>query len=195
MVMDFRDKEKALIHTMNQGFHRAAASFCHLINRPVKIFNGQSLLIHQDVDFSYVSEEEGDLFILITDIIGDISGKSFLIFNEEESNEIFKVLSSSMANDAFKKAFLMEIDNIISASVISELSNALEVEIYGDVPHLSVVHARDLQEFMSKEICKDTPSSFIFCNTMFLFDNKEHVHPQFVWKLSDKVYDLILARK
>ena len=189
--MDIRSRENFLIHVMNAGFEKAATSFSKLINLPVKITNTQSILIRHDDNFSCISEEQGDLHVLVTHIIGDIVGKSFLFFSQEESQEIFKALNSSISNQSLKEAFLMEIDNIISASVISEISNTFNLEIYGDVPHLNKIHSCDLQEFLAKEISKEDPSSMIFSNTTFLFDRKERIHPQFVWKLSSKIFDLI----
>lgn len=193
--MDMRVRQNFLIHVMNTGFERAAVAFSRLINKPVKIVNSQSILIQHDSEISYITEEAGDLSVLITQIIGDVTGKSFLIFNQDESKEIFKALNTSVSNEALNEAFLLEIDNIISASVIAELSNSLGIEIYGDVPHLAKVHARDLERFMSEEIVRDEPSSVIFCNTTFQFDNREKVHPQFIWKLSSKIFEMIQDRK
>ena len=139
--------------------------------------------------------EQGDLYILVTQIIGDISGKSFLIFSSDESKEIFQALKLSISNDALKEAFLLEIDNIISASVIAELSNALHLEIYGDVPRLVKIHSVELLDFMRREMSSDDPMSTIFCNATFQFDSKESVHPQFIWKLSNKVFEMIPTAK
>ena len=190
-----QNRESYLIHVMNDGFAKAATSFSRLVNRQVRIINSQSVVIRHDDDFSCISEEQGDLFVLITQIIGDVTGKSFLIFNEEESEEIFRMMGTSVSNAALHEAFLMEIDNIISASVISEISNKLELDIYGDVPQLSKIHARDLQEFLTGKTITDEPSSMILTNTTFLLDSKEKVHPQFIWKLSSKIFDMISDKK
>ncbi len=192
--MNTRDRDNLLIRIMNSGFDKAAASFSKFINRDVKIVNSQSLLVRHD-NFSYSSDEQGDVYVLITQIIGEISGKSFLIFSQEESQEIFHTLNTSVSNDALKEAFLMEIDNIISASVISEISNKLEIEIYGDVPQLLKLNSKDLQKYMTGEINSDGASSIIFSNTTFRFDQKDKIHPQFIWKLSSKVFELISSSK
>lgn len=191
--MDYKSRENFVIHLMNTGFTRAARSFSDMVGRPVRITNSASLLIRHDREFSCFSEEKGDLVILTTQIIGSISGKSFLIFSEEESQEIFKSLKST--NQGLQEAFLMEIDNIISASVIAELSNALSIEVYGDVPHLTRLHSRELQDFMNAEIKKDEPSSMIVSNATFHFEKGDRVHPQFIWKLSSKVFDVIPQEK
>jgi chemotaxis protein CheY-P-specific phosphatase CheC len=193
--MDLRSRENFLLHVLNSGFEKAASSFSRFINQNVKIINPQSILVRHDDDFSYISEEHGDLYVLVTQIIGDVSGKSFLIISQEESHEIFCALNNSMSNEALREAFLLEIDNIISASVIGEISNTLNLEIYGDVPRLSKIHSKDLQNFIGSEIAHDDPSSMIFSNTTFRFEKKDKVHPQFVWKLSNKVFEMIPATK
>jgi Chemotaxis protein CheC, inhibitor of MCP methylation len=193
--MDNRSRENFLIHVMNTGFERAAASFSRLIGRPVKITSSQSILVRHDHELSCISEEEGDLIILVTQIIGDISGKSFLIFNHEESSEIFRTLNFGGGNKELHEAFLLEIDNIISASVIAVLSNSLGIEVYGDVPHLIKIHSRDLQTYMQSEITKDDPSTMIFTNTTFYFQSHERVNPQFIWKLNSKIFDMIPLAK
>ncbi len=192
--MSVRSQENFLIHAMNIGFDKAAASFSQLIKRSVKIVHPQSILIHHKNDFSYVAEEQGELYVLTTQIIGSISGKSFLILNREECEEIFKDLGTSVKNDMLREAFLLEIDNIISASVISELSNSLSLEIYGDVPKLHKINAAEIQDFLSREIQGGYSSSIIFSNTTFQFD-RDKVHPQFIWSLSNKIFEIIPSEK
>jgi len=192
--MKQQNQENYLIHVLNSGFERAAVSFSKLINRQVRIVNTQSLVLRHNDHFSYISEEQGDLHILVTQVIGDITGKSYLVFNRDECSEIFKALNSN-PSVALQDAFLLEIDNIISASVIAELSNALELEVYGDVPQLIKIQGQDLREFMRKEISKDGPSSVIFSNALFQFDNRERVHPQFIWKMSSRIFEMIPVDK
>lgn len=187
--MSVRSQENFLIHAMNIGFDKAALSFSQLIKRPVKIVHSQSILIHHKNDFSYVAEEQGELYVLTTHIIGSISGKSFLILSKEECEEIFSALGTSVKNDVLREAFLLEIDNIISASVISELANSLSLEIYGDVPKLYKVDARQIQDFLFHEIKGENSASVIFSNTTFQFD-KDKVHPQFIWSLSNKIFEI-----
>lgn len=189
------DRENYIIHVMNSGFDRAAASFSQLVRRKVQIVNAHSVLIGNLDKVSYVTEQKGQLAILTTHVIGDIAGKSYLIFNQDEADEIFRVLQTSVVSNDLKDAFLKEIDNIISASVISELANALDIEIYGDVPHLTKVSAAELEEFMRQELNPHETESMIFCNTSFQFENHEKVNPHFIWKLNSRIFDLIPIQK
>ncbi|HEY5744488.1 MAG TPA: hypothetical protein VIU12_00300 [Chryseolinea sp.] len=193
--MENRNRENFLVHVMNTGFERAAASFSKLINQRVTITSAQSTVVRYDGNFSYLSEEQGEVYVLITRIIGEISGKSFLIFSQDESLEIFKAIGLKVQDTKLNEAFLLEIDNIMSASVISELSNALDLEIYGDVPQLVKMHAKELKNFIGAEVNKDDPSNLIFSNTTFQFEERGSVHPQFIWEMSSRIFALIPATK
>lgn len=189
--MELRDKENFLVQVMGAGFERAAHSFSSLVGKKVKVTRSQSVVVHNESSFPYFTEEHGEVYILITQIIGDVSGKSFLIFNQEESQEIFKAINLPATGTPLKEAFLLEIDNIVSASVISELSNSLNVEVYGDVPKLIVKNAKELASFIRSEIGDEIVSSMIFCSTTFQFDGKDKIHPQFIWNLNSKVFETI----
>ena len=185
------NREDRLMQIMGAGFERAARSFSALVNKNVKVTKCNSVKIQSGTSWSAFADEAGHLYVLVTQIIGDVSGKSFLIFNEAESQEIFKAVNLRVSNDALNEAFLMEIDNIISASVISEMANSLSIEIYGDVPSLIRMPAHDLKNFVVKELGNDSSSSVIFCNTSFKFDDRDTIHPQFVWSLSNRIFDAI----
>jgi chemotaxis protein CheY-P-specific phosphatase CheC len=142
-----------------------------------------------------VSEEKGDLLVLITEIIGDLFGKSYLIFNEKEGNDVFGMVAGATMADSMKEAMLMEIDNIISASVIAELSEALKISIYGDVPKLEKMEGNKLQEYVSAEVESGDPTSVILTNTTFHFGHSQEIHPQFIWKLSTKIFEVVPAEQ
>jgi len=90
---------------------------------------------------------------------------------------------------------LLEVDNIISAAVITELSRAFGLEIFGDVPQLVRTNSKDLFSMLMEEAKKDPSSSAVFSNTSFLFNNKESIHPQYAWILSKKIFDKIAVEK
>jgi chemotaxis protein CheY-P-specific phosphatase CheC len=189
--MQARDRENFLVNVMNKGFDRAAKSFSKLINRKVSIENIRSLLIFHDHNLFSVPKEQGELHMLITQVIGAMEGKSFLIFNDTESKEVFRSLGQPLCSSSFNEAILLEIDNIISASVISELANALRLQIYGASPQLTKLQAEELPSFMAKEVKDERASSMVFCTATFQFDEQESVHPQFIWKFSNRIFEMI----
>jgi chemotaxis protein CheY-P-specific phosphatase CheC len=191
--MDMQSREERLVQIMSAGFERAARSFSSLVNKKVKVTRCKATVLHATEARTPLSEESALLYVLVTQIIGTISGKSFLIFSQAESEEIFSAINLPRSNEALNEAFLMEIDNIISASVIAELANALSLEVYGDVPVLVRIPAPDLNAFVTKEIGNDKHASVILCSTTFQFDQHDTIHPQFVWSLSNRIFETILV--
>jgi chemotaxis protein CheY-P-specific phosphatase CheC len=185
--MDMRSRENNLTQIMNSGFERAADSFSKMVNRSIKITNSKSMLVVNNK--ASLPEEKGMLYILTTRVIGDLYGKSFLIFSEEEYQEIVCSMSTSIVSEALNEAFLIEIDNVISAPVIAELSRSLDLEVYGDVPQLTKINANGLNSFILGEMVKEEPDCII-TNTTLQFEQKK-IHPQFIWKWSSKILQII----
>lgn len=177
---------------LNKGFEKAAQSFSKLVNRPFTFSHSSINLVRYDQKFSGVSSEAGDLTVLTTNMIGELSGKSFLILSELERTEIYRSVSPIKEMDGkLQEAILLEIDNIVSASVIAQLADDLRIEVYGDVPHLQYVRSENMQEFLSSSISPEGSSDVLLCSTTFLLDNHSHIHPQFIWKFSEKVFQMI----
>jgi len=191
-----KSRESYIVQLMNLGFKRAAESFSKFLQVPVRVATPQVSAVNMPNRYSNYSEEKEDLYVLVTQIIGAFSGKSYLILNYRETEEIFKtVFKDHRALANMKEALLMDIDNIVSASVISELANVLDVEIYGDVPVLKRIPFKNLQLFFRDEQGEEDVTKLIFTNTVFLFDSKDHIRPQFVWRLTANVFDSVLVHK
>ena len=128
--------------------------------------------------------------------MGELAGKSYLIFNKHEADEIHGACMPPKDNEQAKmmetEAILMELDNILSAAVITEFSNYLGVSIYGDVPHLSRTSHHDLVDKLTHDL-KDTGKEdcFIMADTEFVSENNSKLRPQFIWKLTSDFLDRI----
>lgn len=181
-------RELTITQILNSGFEKAAVAFSKFINRTITISNSKSSLT--PTDYAYCIEpEKGNLYVLITRIIGDVSGKSFLILSEDETREILATLKGSNHDEVFHEAFLLEIDNIVSAPVVAEIATALGMEIYGDVPQLAKINANELNSFILSEVITEESRS-IMTNTIFQFENK-NIHPQFIWRLNRKILECV----
>ncbi|NER85314.1 MAG: hypothetical protein F6K42_38630, partial [Leptolyngbya sp. SIO1D8] len=83
-----------------------------------------------------------------------------------------------------ESAILKEIDNIISATVITQLSNALEASIYGDVPKLFELN--NMAEF--HDIMNESSEGYyLLVTTNFIFDGYGTISPIFIWKIDKKL--------
>jgi chemotaxis protein CheY-P-specific phosphatase CheC len=111
---------------------------------------GEKVLVHQfDLtigapDAKAVLPEgfEASLHVLTTEVKGNLEGKSYLVFNQSDTKRICKVFAPGQPVYAgeglgeLEEALLLELDNILSAAVITQLSNFLDTFIYGGVPGL-----------------------------------------------------------
>jgi chemotaxis protein CheY-P-specific phosphatase CheC len=177
---------------MNKGFNKAANSFSQMINRPISLAHSNTIVIQNVKEFTYVSEEEGKLMVLTTGMIGELRGKSFLILSEQEQKEICHAVSPGKPLSVeYQEALLLEIDNIVSASVISQIANDFNIQVYGDVPVLKFVDAENIHAYLSTNLENENSDSIILCNTTFLIGNHKHIHPQFIWKLSPAIFEII----
>jgi chemotaxis protein CheY-P-specific phosphatase CheC len=97
------------------------------------------------------------LHILTTEVKGTLEGKSYLIFDAADTHRIFRVfapgkeIAADGSMDELQQALLLELDNILSAAVITQLSNFLDVSIYGDVPGLRTMNCADALACFGKE--------------------------------------------
>lgn len=192
--MEFKSRESFVTSAMNGGMARAAKSFSIMLGATVKTNPPQILHLDHENNISRLKEQDQDLFVLVTQMIGDFNGKSYLIFNHDEAISISKILrkDDTEFDDRLREAFLMEIDNIVSAAVISELSDVLKAEIYGDVPVMKRLHGNGLYDFIAAD--KDPRDhGLLVINTGFTIDRYPHLHPQFIWKFSPVLLEMIPA--
>ncbi len=189
MKDNYQNREHFVIQALTNGLTRAASSFTKIINKSVHISANPPTLLN-DNRFDYKERGEEFLYVITTQLIGSIHGKSFLILAQTGFNEIANTIGEKH-NQEVKVGFLMEIDNIISAAVISDLSTELEKEVYGDVPKLFKVTANDLQNFIHSHTLDY--SGLIFQSELRIDGNE--CGSQFTWVLDSKIMELVPNEK
>ena len=65
---------------MTNGFNRATDAFSRITKRHVKLANTQVVIITKATGHSFLSDKKGELNLVLTKIIGDITGKSSIEF-------------------------------------------------------------------------------------------------------------------
>ena len=77
---------------------------------------------------------------------------------------------------------------MVAASVVTEFSNILNLDIFGDVPHASVMSASEISQHIVEE-------SSVFKTVIHfkaIFHGTElDIAPDFIWMFSDKFVDKI----
>ncbi len=124
------------------------------------------------------------LHILTTDVKGTIEGTSYLVFDAADTRRIFKVfapgkeVAADGSLDELQQALLLELDNILSAAVITQLSNFLDIYIYGDVPGLRTMNCADALSCFGRE----TGHFDVFFHIQARFKSYQtNLQPVFIW--------------
>ena len=177
---------------INIGIAKAADSFSFFIKGKVMI-----RLLEIKVNFEnsfplsrkYLTSKN---YLLKTTIKGELKGEAYLLLNEQEAEKIVDAnLPDSIKNNPVEKAnmteaFLLEIDNIITAAVITQFSNIFQRKIYGDVPSLNILEGDEINQFLSVNRNKDL--NVIYFNARFITENTE-INPEFIWLMDDTFFE------
>ena len=135
-----------------------------------------------------------NIHLLTTEIVGELPGVCYLVFSEDEANKLRDIaLSVEIKNNPaliaeMNDAIMLEVDNIISASVITEFSNIFKHKIYGNVPSLKLVDGDELQDLVNGKHDKDV--FVINFKTQFMASNTNFC-PDFVWLFDHKFLNSI----
>ena len=176
-----------------KGYEKASLSFSSLSGENVKIKNFD-LHFGDATDLLKQIIKTKNPTILITDIIGEVKGKSYLIFNEKDAKAIPELLVQKMKslqeNPEFAEIILKEVDNMVSAAVITELSNHLDLKIYGDVPQI-VYPQQANKAWITNEIDHSRNLFAILSSANFSFEDNLKISPCFLWVLDKQFYEVL----
>lgn len=103
-----------------------------------------------------------NLILFKTEIIGDIYGKSYWLIDDSARQYITNTDNNKQVNYDFSYEMLREVDNIISATLISQLSEHFSLKIYGDVPELILPKLEHLREIVESDFQKANHSLFMY---------------------------------
>jgi chemotaxis protein CheY-P-specific phosphatase CheC len=179
-----------LEHVMKLGFDRAARSFAKFLGAQTKNGMTPAAFSVDHISESIPKHADDQVYVLITQVIGDFTGKSYLIFSEAESKTLLDRIKPRSQDSQYREAVMLEIDNIISASFIAELADALGAEIYGDIPQLKKMASDEVEKFIHADWENIDPSKLVFAQTRFEVENT-NLHPAFIWQLSPKMLERI----
>ncbi len=163
----------------------------------------QSPITIEKIDYSkqdshipnFASQGDHNVHLVKTELRGQLKGSCHLIFSEEEVEKINKAClppqileDDSPESKMMQVGFLTEIDNMVSAAVITEFSNYLGLELFGHVPSLHIIKANEVEDFLKSET--DTYDSVVHFKALFHGSELE-ISPDFVWLFNKEFVDKI----
>ncbi len=169
---------------ISAGLVKSAESLSFFMNETItlKDFDAEKHLDNPPLELG--KKDENNIHLLTTKVIGEMKGICCLIFSEEEADHLRKaalpqeILDSPEMMEEMSDGIMLEVDNIISASVITQFSNLLKVKIHGGVPNLKKVTSQEMEDFISGEVNQEL--YLISFKTSFE-SSKVQFNPEFVW--------------
>ncbi|MDX2189143.1 MAG: hypothetical protein SFY32_04700 [Bacteroidota bacterium] len=145
--------------------------------------------IHDFFENEIVNSDK-NLNVIVSDLKGDVKGRSYLIFKDNDATNLVKTcLSPEYAQDlTMQSAILLELDNILTAAVVTNLVNSLKINSYAYVPAQMNLTPSQLRDNLENDFHQDC--LLITINTQFNVDNLA-ISPMFIWALELKLIDII----
>ncbi|MBC7920400.1 MAG: hypothetical protein H7Z75_04850 [Ferruginibacter sp.] len=183
------EESEATRQLINLGYVHAAQSFSAVARQPIAI-ETTHLSISRAVGFLDEHAFQPDrLRVLTTRLIGELPGKSLLVFSESDCQEVYRLCLanhfSSEKSGELEEAILLEIDNILAAAVIAQFANALGVKMYGGVPQLHQTDRAGLVASLMDGNSGSAANYYLFSNARFTLKDNSLLQPQFIWILPE----------
>ena len=173
---------------INLGLLKAADSLSFFMKEKLDL-RGMDYNFNNSQELNVVTGKTGEnIHLLVTEVVGNIKGICCLIFSEEEADQLQKaalppeILNNPAMMAEMGDAILLEVDNIISAAIITQFSNMLQQKMHGDVPTLQKLSADGLSQFINSTI---SPDAFVTNFKTSFVKDKVNFSPDFFMCLYD----------
>ncbi|WP_299822271.1 chemotaxis protein CheC [uncultured Pontibacter sp.] len=143
---------------LNIGLARAADSFAAIAKDKVLLKVPDIELIELSNLLQLVSHYADTHNIIQSDIKGDFNGATLMLFSDEHIVRLSEVCLSMLDVNkgelsVMQESLLLEISNIITGALVTQLANILKADIYGSPPKAPKSHIAD----SLKEILVENP--------------------------------------
>jgi chemotaxis protein CheY-P-specific phosphatase CheC len=176
--------ELLLKTSFESGYTNASLSLSQMIRRKGAAINFDMGSVRLGANFLEAEEYKkfnGSYLLLTTEIFGEVIGKNYLFLSKKDV-EIFTSAMPSSNDNELTEEFIKELDNILSAAVITKLSNALNKRMYGNVPQLIGTVNCHIDDLINDDFSEEMEEVYIN-SIYFTFEDGTDAHPLFVWVL------------
>lgn len=172
--------QKALVH--------AAQAFADFISKKV-VVTDMSLGGNIHTINTSLSEDK-PIFSLISVLKGDLRGKCYLNLSSQDADVLTSIALPEVyrQNKEMKEGILLELDNILTAAVVSILSNAFKLDTFAYVPKMYIFKSDELNQWLWEDY-KEEKLALHF-STGFKIESHD-IHPEFIWVLDENIIKFI----
>lgn len=194
LTVNKKDIGNVLKSAFESGYSNATNSLSQMTKRKVYFNNFHADFCKIDsINFSEQTLNRGDgtNFLVTTEIFGDVTGKSYLLLSQEEYNMLTASIPKSKDPSVdLAEEFIKEVDNILSASVITRLSNELKLKMYGDIP-LAIGKVNGKIEDTIYDDFSDENADIYINSIVFSFEDHPLMHPVFIWVVDSDMQNVL----
>lgn len=133
---------------LNIGLARAADSFAAIAKDKVLLKVPDIQLIEVKKLIDLVARYEDTHYIIQSDIKGDFNGATLMLFSNNHITRLSEICLSMLEVrkgevSTMQESLLLEISNIITGALVTQLANILKANIYGSPPKAPKSHIAD----------------------------------------------------
>ena len=134
------DLERDIIREiLNIGLARAADSFAAIAQERVLLEVPSLELVRASDILKLISSYQSSHVAIQSDIKGDFNGTTLMFFSGQHLQRLSKVclrmnVGDELAVNEMQESLLLEISNIITGALVTQLANILKAKIYGAPP-------------------------------------------------------------
>lgn len=175
---------------IEEAFASSAMSFSVFINKHVSI---EIVKINSGMNLENLSTNLGLVnYVLLSELKGDLRGKCYLKVTDDDAKTLFKLSlpTEYLQSESMQGGILMELDNILTASMVTVFSNRLNLKSYAYVPTLMKINDQALITLIEAD-CKHEELVFDFY-TRFNIE-KTTVTPEFIWVMESNFPSLLAS--
>ena len=142
MNLSMSELERDIIREiLNIGLARAADSFAVIAQERVMLEVPNLDLLPSSNIIERVREYQTKYVAIQSDIRGDFNGSTFMFFSGQHVQRLSKVclrmqVTDSLQLNELQESLLLEISNIITGALVTQLANILKANIYGAPPQV-----------------------------------------------------------
>lgn len=177
---------------LEKGYENATQALSKILNDEVshkEVFAGLHAMTTAALASFDPFKKDHFHFVVTTELFGDLRGKSYLMLSHDDLEVLSRHLG--LKNPTLKTEFLKELDNILSAAVITKLSNELMAKVYGDIPIL-LKDVTNLTEMIISDFSSHSSQSFL--SAVYLeIKQQPAVNPLFLWVIDQTPLTKLMA--
>jgi len=170
------------------GLLRAANALGVMIQKAVSFKTTALHIAEQIHNTAQLPPLKGQQHVLFTSLMGQLWGHSYLLINQADALQLQQLTLPQYQTKVADVEFLKEIDNILAAAVISELSNRLARTVYGGVPEHHFVPAHNMQQWIAQQHNsknKPQPGYYLTMTSSLHVNDQATLTFYFVWHFTD----------